>query len=58
MMKAKNLEEARKIWEETHNTLGMNHMVASVSDLSSGDPALVVETMRDYTAYFKSNDPR
>lgn len=35
MMYAENLQEAKKIWEETNNTLGMNHMVASASDLAT-----------------------
>lgn len=57
-MRAKTLAEAKKIWEETNNTLGMNHMVASASDLATGEPVFVVETMRNHTAWFKDNDPR
>jgi len=47
-----------KIWKSTNNTLGMNFMIASASDLSSGHPAVVLETMRGYTAYIYDNDPR
>ena len=57
-MYAQNLQEAKKIWEETNNTLGMNHMVASASDLATNEPAFVVETMRNYTAWFVDNDER
>lgn len=35
-MNAKNLQEAKDIWLTTNNTLGMNHMVASSSDLVAG----------------------
>ena len=33
-------------------------MIASASDLSSKKPAVVMETMRNYTAYFYDNDQR
>lgn len=34
-------------------------MVASAADVSTGEaPVFVVETMRDYTAWFVDNDPR
>lgn len=33
-------------------------MIASASDAKGGKPALVIETMRDYTAFFKDYDPR
>ncbi len=56
MMHASNLREARKIWEETNNTLGMNHMIASASDLVTDHPAYVMETMRNYTAWFMDDD--
>lgn len=36
----------------------MNHMVASAGDLVTGEPVFVVETMRNYTAWFKDNDER
>lgn len=59
MMNAKNLQEAKKIWQSTNNTLGMNFMIASASDNTpAGHPALAMETMRSYTAYFYDNDPR
>lgn len=58
MMHAENLEEARQIWVQTNNTLGMNHMVASASDLATNEPVFVVETMRNYTAWFKDDDER
>jgi len=61
MENAVNLASARKIWEATNNTLGMNHMIASASDvksLSGSHPAYALETMKGYTAYFQDNDPR
>lgn len=37
----------------------MNFMVASSSDnIPFGYPAIAMETMRGYTAYFHDNDPR
>jgi hypothetical protein len=41
-MKAKTLEDAKQIWHSTNNTLGMNHMVTSASDVATGEPAFVV----------------
>lgn len=58
MMYASNLKEAIDIWESTNNTLGMNHMIASASDLVTDRPAVAMETMRNYTAWFYDNDPR
>lgn len=59
LMKAKNVAEAKAIWLETKNTFGMNHMVASASDVKSGSaPIMVMETMRDYTAWFVDKDAR
>lgn len=43
MMNAANLDEAKKIWQSTQNTLGMNFMVTSASDnVPSGHPALAM----------------
>lgn len=43
MMNAVNLDQAKKIWQSTQNTLGMNFMVASASDnVPSGHPALAM----------------
>ena len=37
----------------------MNHMVASAADVPSGEaPVFVVETMRNYNAFFKDYDAR
>jgi len=36
MMRAKTLAEAKQIFLETNNTLGINHMVASSSDVATG----------------------
>lgn len=36
----------------------MNHMIASASDLVTNHPAYVMETMRNYTAWFIDNDQR
>lgn len=58
MMHAKNLQEALAIWKATNNTLGMNFMISSASDLSSGHPAIAMETMRAYTAFFQDGDSR
>lgn len=58
MMHAKNISEATKIWKQTNNTLGMNFMIASISDLNQNHPALVLETMRGYTAYIFDHDSR
>ncbi|EDQ85377.1 uncharacterized protein MONBRDRAFT_38890 [Monosiga brevicollis MX1] len=60
MENARNLTEAKALWEATNNTVGFNHMVGSASDsLIQGRPAaLVMETMHNYTAFFHDNDPR
>jgi hypothetical protein len=59
LMNAHNLAEAKKIWQETENTFGMNHMVASAADVVTNEaPVFVVETMRDYTAWFTDKDSR
>lgn len=62
---AKNLSEARVIWEMTNNTVGFNHMIASgndafayKSDKLSQYAAMAMETMYHYTAYFADNDVR
>jgi len=37
----------------------MNHMIASAADVATGEcPVFVVETMRDYTAWFSDKDSR
>ena len=37
----------------------MNHMIASAADLASNEsPAMVIETMRGYNAFFRDKDPR
>jgi len=54
MENAKNLVEAKKIWEATNNTVGFNHMIGSATDARS----LVEETMFNYTAYFFDDDIR
>ncbi len=36
----------------------MNHMIASAKDLASDCPAYAMETMRNYTAWFKDDDVR
>ena len=58
MMHAKNLDEAMTIWRNTNNTLGMNFMISSAPDVYSGQPAVAMETMRGYTAFFRDNDAR
>jgi hypothetical protein len=58
MMHAHNLGEAKKIWEETTNTFGMNHMIASAADVAAGTPIFVVETMRGYNAWYADLDKR
>ena len=57
-MHASNLNEAINLWKATNNTLGMNYMIASASDVSSGHPAVALETMRNYTAFMYDYDPR
>jgi predicted double-glycine peptidase len=58
-MKARNLAEAKAIWLATKNTFGMNHMIASASDVKTANaPVFVMETMRDYTAWFVDKDAR
>lgn len=54
MANAKNLEESRSVWESTNNTVGFNHMIGSAED----SRALVMETMKGYTAYFNDMDSR
>jgi predicted choloylglycine hydrolase len=51
MENASNIEESKKLWGSTRNTVGFNHMVASASDNS----ALVMETDAKHTAYFEAN---
>ena len=59
LMHAHNLQEAKRIWNQTQNTFGMNHMVASSADNNpTTAPVFVAETMRGYTAWFKDKDPR
>eukprot|EP00163_Fabomonas_tropica_P025887 TRINITY_DN4578_c0_g2_i1.p1 TRINITY_DN4578_c0_g2~~TRINITY_DN4578_c0_g2_i1.p1 ORF type:complete len:554 (+),score=148.91 TRINITY_DN4578_c0_g2_i1:61-1722(+) len=61
MENAKDLSSAQKLWAATNNTVGFNHMVTSASDNHAGQtshPAMVFETMKDYTAYFQDNDAR
>eukprot|EP01125_Pyxidicula_operculata_P012821 TRINITY_DN4222_c0_g1_i1.p1 TRINITY_DN4222_c0_g1~~TRINITY_DN4222_c0_g1_i1.p1 ORF type:complete len:539 (+),score=86.22 TRINITY_DN4222_c0_g1_i1:198-1619(+) len=58
MENAKDLNSALKIWQSTNNTLGMNHLITSASDLATGHPARALETRAGYTAYFMDNDPR
>ena len=59
LMHAHNLGEAKAIWDETQNTFGINHMVASAADLVTGNPPIfVVQTMRGYTAWFVDDDKR
>ncbi len=58
MAKAQNLEQAEAIWRQTNNTLGMNHMIASGNVVDEQSPALVMETMAGYTAFFKDHDKR
>jgi len=59
MERSKNLQEAKILWESTGNTLGMNHMVASVVDAQKGNrAAYALETMAGYTSYFQDNDTR
>ena len=58
-MHASNMDEAKKLWLSTNNTLGMNFMITSAKDnVPSGHPAVALETMRAYTAFFYDNDPR
>jgi len=58
MENALNIADAKKIWKDTNNTVGFNHMVTSSSDVASGHAAMAFETMFDYTAYFLDDDPR
>lgn len=54
MAYASNIVEARKIFADTNNTVGFNHMVGSSRDRN----AMAFETMQHHTAYFLANDPR
>ena len=36
----------------------MNYMIASAKDVKSGKPAVALETMRNYTAFFYDYDER
>jgi hypothetical protein len=58
MGNARDLGEAEQIWKKTNNTLGMNHMVASGNVADKKSPALAMETMAGYTAYFRDHDVR
>jgi len=59
MENAASIDETWTLWENTNNTVGFNHMVASANDAAnSPHGALALETMAGYTAYFLDNDPR
>jgi len=63
MENAVNITQGKEIWESTDNTVGFNHMIASANDASPvpgsiSHPALALETMFNYTAYFQDDDPR
>jgi len=61
---ARDLSTARKLWAETNNTVGFNHMIASAPDSAlyrqgqTKTVAMAMETMYQYTAYFYDNDTR
>eukprot|EP01132_Coremiostelium_polycephalum_P004340 gene4340-5432_t len=58
MEHAQNIDEAKQLWESTNNTMGMNHMLSSANEASTNPhPALALETMKGYTAFFTDNDP-
>ena len=54
MENARNLAMVTTLWQSTNNTVGFIHMFSSSADKS----ALVIETMADYNAFFRDNDPR
>lgn len=69
MESASNASEAVTLWKHTNNTVGFNHMVGSAQDAAalldggptaaaSAQPAVIMETMAGYTAFFGSMDPR
>eukprot|EP01132_Coremiostelium_polycephalum_P004907 gene4907-6118_t len=54
---AETIDEAVQVWESTNNTMGMNHMLSAAGDVGvNPHPALALETMKGYTAYFHDND--
>lgn len=61
---AKDITTAQELWAATNNTVGFNHMIASAVDAKlyrqnqTKTVALALETMYQYTAYFKDNDTR
>lgn len=57
MENAHNLQTALNLWDTTNNTVSFNHMISSSSDLPAA-PAVVLETMKNYNAFFFDNDPR
>lgn len=61
MENAADLSEAWNLWEMTNNTVGYNHMITSASDVHTSGvshPAVAIETMAGYSAYFLDDDPR
>lgn len=56
---ARTLAEANVLWMETNNTVGYNHMVASLTDAQLGGltAAVVYETSAFYSSPFYANDP-
>jgi len=59
MENAKNIDEAWDLWENTNNTIGFNHMIASSTDVAkTNHAALAIETMAGYNAFFLDDDPR
>lgn len=61
---AQNIVSAQELWNATNNTVGFNHMIASSPDAKlyrqgkTKTVALALETMYQYTAFFKDNDTR
>eukprot|EP00009_Paramoeba_aestuarina_P002976 CAMPEP_0201508122 /NCGR_PEP_ID=MMETSP0161_2-20130828/1571_1 /ASSEMBLY_ACC=CAM_ASM_000251 /TAXON_ID=180227 /ORGANISM="Neoparamoeba aestuarina, Strain SoJaBio B1-5/56/2" /LENGTH=457 /DNA_ID=CAMNT_0047902679 /DNA_START=184 /DNA_END=1560 /DNA_ORIENTATION=+ len=55
---ASNLQEGIKLWKETNNTVGYNHMIAYHPFGSDAAAAWAMETAANYTAYFQDMDPR
>eukprot|EP00762_Andalucia_godoyi_P006683 ANDGO_06147.mRNA.1 hypothetical protein len=49
-----SLSTVKEMWAATNNTVGFNHQVCSASDRQ----CMLLETMKEYSAYFGPMDPR
>jgi len=54
MERASNLDQARNVWNQYNNTMGLNHGIGSSAD----GQFMALEVKAGYSAFFLANDPR